>query len=68
MIKRSAGIAAMLAVSAFSISGCAVVAVTDAAVTVASTAVKVGANVVGTASDIVRGGVRAVTGNNDQKK
>jgi hypothetical protein len=68
MTKQAAGIAVMLAISTLSIGGCAVVAVTDAAVTVASTAVKVGANVVGTASDIVRGGVHALTNNNDQKK
>ena len=68
MIKHSAGIAAMLAISAFSVGGCAVVAVTDAAVSVAATTVKVGANVVGTASDVVRGGVRVLTNNNDQKK
>jgi hypothetical protein len=68
MTKRSAGIAAMLAIAIFSVGGCAVVAVTDAAVSVAATTVKVGANVVGTASDIVRSGVRTLTNSNDQKK
>jgi hypothetical protein len=48
--------------------GCAVVAVTDAAITVAATVVKVGANVVGGATDIARAGVRAVTNNDGQKK
>jgi len=48
--------------------GCAVVAVTDAAVTVAATTVKVGADVVGGAADVARAGVRAVTNNDDRKK
>ena len=51
-----------------SLSGCAVVAVADAAVTVGATAVKVGANVVGAAVDVTRAGVRAVTSSNDGKK
>lgn len=65
MRKVAAGIATMLACS---ISGCAVVAVTDAAVTVGATVVKLGANVVGAASDVVRGGVRVLTNSSDQKK
>ena len=48
--------------------GCAVVAVTDAAVSVAATAVKIGANVVGGAVDVARAGVRAVTSSDDTKK
>ena len=48
--------------------GCAVVAVTDAAVTATATMVKVGANVVGGAADVARAGVRAVTNNDGQKK
>ena len=48
--------------------GCAVVAVTDAAVSVAATVVKVGANVVGGAVDVARAGVRAVTNSDETKK
>jgi len=48
--------------------GCAVVAVTDAVVTVAATTVKVGAVAVGMAADVARAGVRAVTNNADQNK
>ena len=48
--------------------GCAVVAVTDAAVSVAATAVKIGANVVGGAVDVARAGVRAVTSSDETKK
>ena len=48
--------------------GCAVVAVTDAAVSVAATVVKVGANVVGGAVDVARVGVRAVTSSDETKK
>lgn len=43
-------------------SGCAVVAVADAAVTVGATAVKAGAAVVGTAVDVTSAAVRAATG------
>ncbi|WP_233574579.1 hypothetical protein [Acidovorax sp. 106] len=46
-------------------SGCAVVAVADAAVTVVSTTVKVGATVVGTTVDIGAAGVRAVVGKDE---
>ncbi len=46
-------------------SGCAVVAVADAAVTVVATTVKVGAAVVGTAVDVGAAGVRAVAGSSD---
>jgi hypothetical protein len=53
---------------AVSTTGCAVVAVTDAAVSVAATAVKAGANVVGGAVDIARAGVRAATGSNESNK
>ena len=63
-----------LAALACAASGCAVVGVTDAAVSVAATTVSVGANVVGiganvigAAVDVARAGVRAVTNNNDQK-
>ena len=48
--------------AAFLCSGCAVVAVADAAVTVVATTVKIGAAVVGTTVDVGAAGVRAVTG------
>ena len=47
-------------------SGCAVVAVADAAVTVVSTTVKVGATVVGTTVDVGAAGVRAVVGKDEE--
>ena len=47
---------------AFVCSGCAVVAVTGAVVSVAVTTVQVGAAVVGTAVDVGAAGVRAVAG------
>jgi len=50
------------------ISGCAVVAVADAAVTVVATTVKVGAVVVGTTVDVAAAGVRAVAGSDDDDK
>lgn len=51
-----------------SISGCAVVAVADAAVTVVATTVKVGAVVVGTTVDVAAAGVRAVAGSDEEKE
>ena len=42
--------------------------ITDAAVTVAATTVKAGANVVGATVDVARAGIRAVTPNDDTKK
>jgi len=44
------------------LTGCAVVAVADAAVSVGATAVKAGAAVVGAAVDVTSAGVRAATG------
>jgi len=49
-------------------SGCAVVAVADAAISVTATAVKVGATVVETTVDVAAAGVKAVVGNEDEKK
>ena len=49
-------------------SGCAVVAVADAAVTVVSTTVSVGATVVGTTVDVAAAGVKAVVGGDDEKE
>ena len=51
-----------------SMTGCAVVAVADAAVTVAATTVKVGAAVVGTTVDVAASGVKAVAGSSDTQK
>ena len=47
-------------------SGCAVVAVADAAVTVVSTTVKVGATGVGTTGDVGAASVRAVVGKDEE--
>ena len=49
-------------------SGCAVVAVADAAVTVVATTVKVGATVVGATVDVAAAGVKAVAGSDDDNK
>ena len=49
-------------------TGCAVVAVADAAVTVVATTVKVGATVVETTVDVAAAGVNAVVGSSDEKK
>ena len=49
-------------------TGCAVVTVTDAAVTVAATAVKAGATVVETTVDVASAGVKAVAGSSEEKK
>lgn len=51
-----------------SVSGCAVVAVADAAVTVVATTVKVGATVVGTTVDVAAAGARAVTASDEEKE
>ncbi|CAN0358427.1 unnamed protein product, partial [Phaeothamnion confervicola] len=48
--------------------GCAIATVADTAVTVVATTAKVGANVVGAASDVARAGVRAVANSFDQKR
>lgn len=55
----------LVALMGGSLSGCAVVSVVDAAVTVGATAVSVGATVVGTAVDVTAAGVRAATGTDD---
>lgn len=49
-------------------TGCAVVAVADAAVTVVSTTVSVGATVVGTTVDVAAAGVKAVAGTDDEEE
>lgn len=52
----------------FICTGCAVVTVADAAVTVVATTVKVGATVVETTVDVAAAGVKAVAGSSDEKK
>ncbi len=49
-------------------TGCSVIAVADAAVTVTATTVKVGAAVVETAVDVTAAGVKAVVGKDEAKK
>jgi hypothetical protein len=49
-------------------SGCAVIAVADATLSVVATTVKVGAAVVGTAVDVTAAGVRAAVGSDDDEK
>lgn len=49
-------------------SGCAVVAVADAAITVVATTVKIGAAVVETTVDVAAAGVKAATGSDEEKK
>lgn len=53
---------ALVAALALSCTGCAVVTVAGAAVTVVSTTVKVGATVVGTTVDVAGAGVKAIAG------
>ena len=57
----------LLLLALFSQSGCAVVAVADAAVTVVATGVKVGAAVVGTTVDVAAAGVKAATGGDEDE-
>lgn len=49
-------------------TGCAVVTVADAAVSVVATTVKAGATVVGTTVDVAAAGVKAVVGSSDENK
>jgi len=63
-MKKSLIVASAIALG-LTMSGCAVVAVADAAVTVVATTVKVGATVVGTTVDVAAAGVRAVAGSSD---
>lgn len=59
---------ALLALLHLLCSGCAVITVADAAVTVVATTVKVGATVVGTTVDVAAAGVKAVVGSGDEDK
>jgi hypothetical protein len=52
----------------FLCSGCAVVTVADAAVSVAATTVKAAVTVVGTAVDVTAAGVKAVVGKDAEEK
>ena len=65
-LQRVAWIVGLLSFSAF--QGCVVVAVADAAATVAATAVKTGATVVGAAVDVTAAGVRAATHRDDDQE
>jgi hypothetical protein len=58
----------MLPALATPLSSCSVLAVADAAGTVAATTVKVGAKVIGTTVDVAASGVKAVVGQNEGKK
>jgi hypothetical protein len=49
-------------------TGCAVVAVADAAATVVATTVKVGATVVETTVDVAAAGINSVVGSSDERK
>jgi hypothetical protein len=53
--------------ASLALSGCAVVAVADAAVTVVATGVKIGAAVVETTVDVAAAGVQAAVGSDDDK-
>ena len=64
-LSRTFAISALLP---FLCSGCAVVAVADAAVTVVSTTVSVGATVVGTTVDVAAAGVKSVVGSDDKEE
>ena len=65
---RAGRSAALLALAAGLLNGCAIAAVADAAVVVGATVVKVGANVVGATVDVARAGVRALPGSDDHNK
>lgn len=58
----------LVAATALFLSGCAVVAVADAAVTVVATTVKIGAKTVGAAVDVTAAGVRAVTSSDEDEE
>ena len=61
VLEMKMGLAALCFVlTGSALSGCAVVSVVDAAITVVSTAVSIGATVLGTTVDVAAAGVRAV--------
>jgi hypothetical protein len=57
---------AFLVLLSFLCTGCAVVSVVDAAVTVVSTSVSFGATVVGTTLDVTAAGVKSVVGSKEE--
>ncbi|HQU80345.1 MAG TPA: hypothetical protein PLU47_12875 [Azonexus sp.] len=65
-MKKSLIVVSTIALG-LTMSGCAVVAVADAAVTVVATTVKVGATVVGTTVDVAAAGVKAGAGGSDEE-
>ena len=65
MYRTPRGIA-LLSLLPLLCSGCAVVTVADAAVSVVATTVKVGATVVETAFDVTAAGVKAAVGSDDK--
>lgn len=65
-MRRLALILSLLSLQAC-LSGCSVIAVADAAVTVVATTASVGATVVGTAVDVTAAGVKAVAGTDDEE-
>ena len=66
MPKAAGKLVVVASLVVLSLSGCAVVAVADAAVTVVATAAKVGATVVGTTVDVAAAGVKAVIPDSDE--
>ncbi len=66
MPKAAGKLVVVTSLVVLSLSGCAVVAVADAAVTVVATTVKVGATVVGTTVDVAAAGVKAVIPDSDE--
>ncbi len=57
-----------IGIAVLPMTACSVIAVADAAVTVAATTVKVGATVVGTTVDVAAAGVKAVVGSDEDGK
>lgn len=66
MPKTAGKLVVVTSLVVLSLSGCAVVAVADAAVIVVATTVKVGATVVGTTVDVAAAGVKAVIPDSDE--
>lgn len=58
---------AFFAICISCVSGCSVIAVADAAVTVVATTVKVGATAIETTVDVAAAGVNAVIGSDEEK-
>jgi L-cystine uptake protein TcyP (sodium:dicarboxylate symporter family) len=67
IVVAPAALAAAL-VTTFGLNGCAVIAIADAAVVVASTAVKATADVAGAAVHATAAGVKAMTKDDEAKK